>query len=165
MAVARCPKCHSTTIEPTTADELTNSYRCKSCDHPFTRPATGIWFTNAVVVVIGLKEEIIRTVGGLFDYAKRLFSDDPNVVFPEARAPLPPRQPPPRHPTPPVHPKRHSRVSPNWLNSHRAAAVNDRGVTYSQQGVFDRGIVYFDHAIELRPGTLRPLTIEDTPII
>jgi len=36
-------------------------------------------------------------------------------------------------------------------------AVNDHGVTYCQKGELDRGIVYFSHAIELKPDYMEAL--------
>jgi hypothetical protein len=155
MAAARCknPECRSADIKVTAPGLLRNSYLCNSCKQPFTCPAP-TWVS--ILGGIGGIVTLCKEVSGLFDDMKRLFSDDPAVGPPEARATLPPRQPPQRHPNPLVHPKRHS-VSLNRLNSHKAVVVNDRGVAYCQKGEFDRGIVYFSHAIQLRPGYLEAL--------
>lgn len=159
MAVARCPECRSPDIKLTAPGLLRNSYLCNSCEHSFTRRAP-TWF-----VTVG---GIGGWISALVSLLKEVFSDDPNVGRPEASAPLPPRQPPQSHPTPPVHPKRHSALL-NRLDSHKAVAFNDRGVTYCEKGALieqtcaawktnlDRGIAYFNHAIELNPDYVQAL--------
>jgi hypothetical protein len=94
MFVARCPECHSPKIKVTKPGLVWNSLICEVCEHPFKR------LSPASIATAGALDLLRRELGGVFDDVKRAFSDP----TPEARAPLPARQPPARpHPAPPGH--------------------------------------------------------------
>jgi hypothetical protein len=111
MAIDRCPKCRSPDIKPTTTGRVRNTHHCNNCGQDFTLLATASLIGPAAATLIG-PVVVPKVVTELWDDLKKVLGDPsdnrPPLARPQARAPLPPRQPlrgalPPRdHPMPPV---------------------------------------------------------------
>jgi uncharacterized protein (DUF983 family) len=96
MAVARCPKCDGRDLRPNTGSRLRNSHHCNGCGHDFPLWATGIIVPTTVTAVIGQVIVFSKALVDLWDDAKKLLGDGdrPQPAQPQARAAIPPLQPP-----------------------------------------------------------------------
>jgi hypothetical protein len=52
MAIAKCPRCGSPDIRPTTANRLRNSHKCDSCRHVFPLTATASVVPPAAALIL-----------------------------------------------------------------------------------------------------------------